>query len=105
MTLKACIVCGKPYANRGSRCDLHTIPARTGTYSRNAAKVRATALVCRTCGDGPRLVDPFVAEHVVPRGYGGSDDISNLRAAHRSCNGRKGAQLGNASGLYQGGRS
>jgi hypothetical protein len=28
------------------------------------------------------------------RAYGGSDDITNLRAAYRSCNGRKGAGIG-----------
>jgi 5-methylcytosine-specific restriction endonuclease McrA len=98
--LKTCGVCGRPHPNRGGRCDQHKIPARTGTYSRNAAKVRATAIICHICGEGftdPN--DPPVADHVVPRGVGGSDNVSNLRAAHRSCNGRKGQGLGQPAAL------
>lgn len=34
--------------------------------------------------------DPFEIEHVVPRSAGGSDDLTNLRLAHRSCNRTKG---------------
>jgi 5-methylcytosine-specific restriction endonuclease McrA len=101
---KACVICGRPHGNRGARCELHAIPARTGTYSRNAALVRATATVCHLCGQPFTADDPAVADHVVPRGVGGSDDLTNLRAAHRSCNGRKGAELGNIGGLYPGGR-
>jgi 5-methylcytosine-specific restriction endonuclease McrA len=105
MVMRACSICGRAHSNRGGRCDLHKIPARTGTYSRNAAKVRANATVCHICGKGFTAADPAVADHVYPRGYGGSDDLSNLRPAHRSCNGRKGASLGNYHGrdLYSGG--
>jgi 5-methylcytosine-specific restriction endonuclease McrA len=84
-------VCETPGTNR---CALHPKPhKRSGTYTRNAAKVRAQAVTCWICGDGPRADDPWVADHVTPRMYGGSDNISNLRAAHRSCNGRRGASL------------
>jgi 5-methylcytosine-specific restriction endonuclease McrA len=68
-------------------------PKRSGTYTRNAAKVRATATVCALCGGGARTDDPWVADHRVPRVLGGSDKITNLQPAHRSCNGRKGATL------------
>ena len=33
------------------------------------------------------------SDHVVPRKFGGSDDLENLRPAHRSCNSRRGARL------------
>jgi 5-methylcytosine-specific restriction endonuclease McrA len=68
---------------------------RTGSYQRAAAQVRAAATECWICGGGftdPN--DPPVADHVIPRIQGGSDDISNLRAAHRSCNGRRGQRMG-----------
>jgi 5-methylcytosine-specific restriction endonuclease McrA len=100
---RTCSVCGTPHRNRGGRCDAHKIPLRSGTYSRNAALVRATATICHLCGEpftDPN--DPPVADHVIPRGIGGSDDLSNLRASHRSCNGRKGQSLGNDGGLYTG---
>jgi 5-methylcytosine-specific restriction endonuclease McrA len=56
--------------------------------------VRAEATVCHLCGlpfTDPN--DPPVADHVIPRVHGGSDRIENLAAAHRSCNGRRGARL------------
>jgi 5-methylcytosine-specific restriction endonuclease McrA len=91
--LKVCF-CGR-IAHQGNRCPLHPKPPkRTGTYTRNAAKVRASAIACYLCGKpltDPN--DPPVADHVHPRAYGGTDDITNLKAAHRSCNGRKGATL------------
>lgn len=36
--------------------------------------------------DGPS------ADHLVPRSRGGSDDLSNLRPAHKRCNSRRGAR-------------
>src|SRR5947207_7685194 len=81
--LKACIVCGRP--SHGPRCDRHSIPRppRSGSYSRAAAKVRAEAQTCWICGGPFTPDDPPVADHVKPRLLGGSDDASNLRAAHR----------------------
>ena len=90
--LKSCIICGRPGPT--DRCERHPKPPkRTGTYTRNAAKVRASATAYYLCGKPFTADDPPVADHVQPRAYGGTDDISNLRAAHRSCNGRKGSQM------------
>jgi 5-methylcytosine-specific restriction endonuclease McrA len=66
---------------------------RTGSYTRAAAQVRAGAIICHLCGEGPRPNDPWVADHLLPRMFGGSDDISNLAPAHQLCNGRRGASL------------
>jgi 5-methylcytosine-specific restriction endonuclease McrA len=104
MVMRTCSVCGRPHRNKGGRCDLHRIPPRSGTYSRNAAKVRATATLCHLCGLPFTDADSPVADHVIPRGIGGSDHLDNLKPAHRSCNGKKGATLGNAGGLYRGAR-
>jgi 5-methylcytosine-specific restriction endonuclease McrA len=77
-----------------NRCPLHPKPhKRSGSYTRAAKQVRATATVCWLCGKPFTPDDPPVADHVTPRMYGGSDRIENLRAAHRSCNGRRGARL------------
>jgi 5-methylcytosine-specific restriction endonuclease McrA len=89
--------CGRIVHNPpgSNRCPNHPQrKKRSGTYSRDAAKVRAAATICYLCGlpfNDPN--DPPVADHVVPRVYGGSDHIGNLAAAHRSCNGRKGAGI------------
>jgi 5-methylcytosine-specific restriction endonuclease McrA len=97
--LKACSICGRPFQPTGpkqSRCPLH--PARKVPRNRSYLNTRtlilANARTCGICGKpftDPK--DPPVLDHVEPRAYGGSDDPSNLQAAHRSCNGRKGSQL------------
>jgi hypothetical protein len=56
-----------------------------GDYPQRAATVRANATVCWLCGEGPRTGDPWQADHVTP----GSPN-SELRAAHESCNARRG---------------
>jgi len=45
---------------------------------------------CYLCDQSPDIDDPLEIEHVVPKAFGGSDDLSNLRLAHRSCNRTKG---------------
>ena len=97
MALKVCCYpgCGRIAYSGGNRCALHPKRgSRSGSYSRNAAKVRAAATHCYLCGNpftDPN--DPPVADHIRPRVYGGSDDLDNLAPAHRSCNGRKGATI------------
>jgi len=91
--LKACVVCSRPSPE--PRCQHHRIdrPPRSGTYTRDARRIVDNALICHLCGHGPRPDDPFVADHILPRAYGGSDHPHNLAPAHRSCNGRKGNRL------------
>lgn len=47
---------------------------------------------CYLCGQGLDEDDPFQIEHRIPRAAGGSDDLVNLRLAHRSCNQVKGTR-------------
>jgi hypothetical protein len=56
-----------------------------GDYRKRAALVRANASICWICGDGPRVDDPWTADHMRP-----GDSSSPLAAAHRSCNSRRG---------------
>jgi 5-methylcytosine-specific restriction endonuclease McrA len=46
---------------------------------------------CHLCGERLGLADEIDVDHVVPVAAGGTDDISNLRLAHASCNRSKGA--------------
>jgi 5-methylcytosine-specific restriction endonuclease McrA len=59
----------------------------SGQYRKRAAEVRASALVCHLCGEGARLADPWVADHINPASHG---NTAELKPAHRSCNGRRG---------------
>ena len=47
--------------------------------------------VCGFCG-GP---NPTTIDHIIPAALGGTNDESNLRPAHASCNKAAGAKLGN----------
>ena len=91
--MRACIRCGRPVA-KGNRCALHRIPTRGRHYTQNARTIVVNASICGICGEGPRIDDPWVADHIKPRVHGGSDELDNLRAAHRSCNGRRGQAIG-----------
>jgi len=62
------------------------------------AEVAAEESVCWLCG---RLIDKtlpamhpaaFEIDHIVPHAFGGPDDRTNLRAAHRLCNQRRGTR-------------
>ena len=67
---------------------------RSRAYTELAKRVRATAETCWLCGGGPRPDNPWQADHVVPVTLGGTNTVDNLRAAHASCNARRGGQLG-----------
>lgn len=99
VVLRACLVCQRAYQptrySKG-RCPAHQLPKRSGSYTRTARTVVAAALQhgtpCHLCGQPfTDPADPPVADHLVARSLGGSDAIGNLAAAHRSCNGRRGA--------------
>ena len=54
-----------------------------------AALVMRDGEVCYICGQGRVVEDPWEREHFKPLVAGGSNDLSNLQLAHRSCNRRK----------------
>jgi 5-methylcytosine-specific restriction endonuclease McrA len=83
---RPCLTCGTlTTATRCARCASDRDSIYRGAYRARAAEVRATATACWLCGQGPRLDDPWTADHVVPHHAG-----SPLRAAHRSCNSARG---------------
>jgi 5-methylcytosine-specific restriction protein A len=53
-------------------------------------QVLAEEKLCWLCGGPATGDDPLVADHVIPRSRGGATTRSNLRAAHASCNARRG---------------
>jgi 5-methylcytosine-specific restriction endonuclease McrA len=110
MPAKFCLDCGElftPTPDESSRCGdcgaertmrINARPKRNTTqrglgaaHRARAQAVLATAQVCAICGRPPTKQDPLTADHTIPRSQGGGD--SPLRAAHRSCNSRAGAQL------------
>ena len=99
--MQPCLDCGKLSRN-GSRCELHqrrkekewdapkamrkkATGQYSGDYRRRAAQIRDNAQYCWICGHGPRLDDPFQADHLIP-----ADPESPLLPAHRSCNAARG---------------
>jgi 5-methylcytosine-specific restriction endonuclease McrA len=42
--------------------------------------------ICHLCGEG----GADTADHIIPHSRGGSDELTNLRAAHRYCNVKRG---------------
>lgn len=59
-------------------------PSWSGRYSAGltAATLAAHGTVCHLCG----LLGASTADHLLPRSRGGSDELANLRPAHRACN-------------------
>lgn len=86
---KACSRCGAP-ATAGTRCDRHPLTPRGHAHRVAVRQTLAEERVCWICGDPARAGDPLTGDHVVPRDLGGQDVRSNYRAAHRSCNSRRG---------------
>ncbi len=100
MTLRACTVCGaafKPSASNTSRCPRHPrepVP-RDRWYRKQRTLILTTSTHCGICGQPfTDPDDPAVLDHIIPRAAGGGHDPSNLQAAHRSCNARKGGAIG-----------
>jgi 5-methylcytosine-specific restriction endonuclease McrA len=100
-----CIECGQLTKNEGGKCSTHKrlyeqqqelrrslVKKLTGQYSgdyrKRAKAVRDNALECHLCGRGALPNDPWEADHIDP-----ADPKSELAAAHRSCNLRRGNKL------------
>lgn len=54
-----------------------------------AAVLSSHGTVCHLCG----MPGADTADHILPRALGGTDDLDNLRPAHKSCNSSRGAML------------
>jgi len=88
-----CLVPGCGKITTAGRCPTHpTRKARVNTKLRT--HVAASAATCWICGRPPTSSDPLTADHQLPQLYGGQDTRANLRAAHRSCNSKRGAPAG-----------
>jgi 5-methylcytosine-specific restriction endonuclease McrA len=97
MIPRACVICGATSVPGTSRCIRH--PKAKLSRHRQYRKLREQLLAahpsCHLCGGSfTDPADPPVLDHVIPRAHGGTDHPSNLKPAHRSCNGRKGAKIG-----------
>jgi hypothetical protein len=101
MAKMPCLVC-KKLTDGNSRCEAHqkmwddqaeakrrarkqATGQYSGDYKARARMVRENAYVCHLCNEGPKLNDPWQADHINP-----GDPYSPLAAAHRSCNARRG---------------
>lgn len=104
-TYPDCVVCGETVLNGHVRSDspMHNScrPNRQIAISkRDRLKIyMRDRLICQLCDSPVDLnlptTDRWAAtlDHIIPYSLGGSDDESNLRLAHRSCNSRRGAPL------------
>ena len=92
MRLKACAVGGHPFqpVNNEARCPLHRLPSRGRQHRRVRAQVLAEENTCWICGGEGTEDDPLTLDHVIPRAVGGPTTRENGRAAHASCNYRRG---------------
>lgn len=101
MLLRPCLEPRCPSLATRLRCPAHERERerRRGTtaqrgygaaYQRARRALLATATVCAWCGLPARPGDPLTADHLVPLAQGGGIE-GNLVAAHRSCNGGRGA--------------
>ena len=101
MTLAFLCRCGSLHEQRGlcPRCRREHERQRGSStkrglgadYRRVRAQVLREETRCWLCGQPARLGDPLTADHVVARVDGGTNTRENLRAAHASCNSRRGA--------------
>lgn len=100
----ACILCGTQFTSPGAASRYCSKACRTKNRQRTfgltwldrMAIFAADNWQCQICREPvDYTADPLSdwypsLDHIVPRSHGGSDDISNLRTAHRWCNSVRG---------------
>lgn len=64
-----------------------------GTVSREDIRRILSASHCHICGKRFTKSSPATLDHVIPLSKGGKHEVTNLAAAHKSCNSRKRARL------------
>jgi 5-methylcytosine-specific restriction endonuclease McrA len=103
---RACI-CGRLAVPGDTRREKHRRKAWRGGHrykrsydaSYQDARRRLLATVneatrCGLCGEPARELDAWETDHIVPASRGGASTFENLQLVHRSCNRRRGSQLG-----------
>jgi hypothetical protein len=95
-----CSNCGQLGPRRGycSRCKRERERRRGSSTARGlgadhrriAAQVLAEEQACWICGGRGTTDDPLTADHVLARASGGRNVRANYRAAHASCNSKRG---------------
>lgn len=103
-TYPNCIVCGETVLNGRVRSDspIHNACKPSGrqiaiSKRRRLAIYERDGRTCQLCHTPVDIQLPWTdkwsatLDHIVPYSLGGSDEESNLRLAHRSCNSRRGA--------------
>lgn len=75
--------------DHGSRCAHHRI-TRGRQHRELRAIVLAEEMTCWICREPARVGDPLTLDHIVPLAHGGQHTRRNARAAHASCNTRRG---------------
>ena len=85
-------------AAKGAR-KIRDMPKRTSDpqYRKNRAELLQDNPACALCGKP----GADTADHIIPYDAGGSDDLENLRPAHRACNSRAGAAYVNRKRAIQ----
>lgn len=95
---RPCLGCGQiiPRGSYCSRCQ-RGVEQRRGTATQRMGSgwnqisrriISRDNGICHICG----LPGADTADHLVPRAKGGTNHPSNLAAAHRACNSRKGTR-------------
>lgn len=87
-----CLGCGTPSrTSYCARCAGPLADYNDREYRINRAVLLARSTHCALCGQRPTKDDPLTADHITPLEQGGTNELSNLQAAHLSCNSRRGA--------------
>ena len=88
---RSCSICGTIVPAPATRCPKHPkVTISSGPHRRMRAQVLAEEHLCWICGKPAQPNDPLTYDHLLSRADGGDNSRANARAAHGSCNSRRG---------------